>query len=387
MLSNASIPYSRHALDEEDIQAVCRVLRSDWLTTGPMVPAFEDALARAAGAQYAVMFNSGTSALHAAYQAAGLGAGDEFITSPNTFVATANAGLYLGAIPVFVDVDPKTGNIDPTGIAPKLTDRTRLIVPVHYAGCPADMGPIGDIARAYGLSVVEDACHALGSTYMGCRTGACAFSDMVVFSFHPVKHITSGEGGAVVTNNAAHRDRLRRFRSHGIARDTFQGDVHGDWYYEMDGLGFNYRMSDINAALGLSQLAKLDRFVADRRQIAARYDQVFRANPHFDIPDPDVYAGSSYHLYPIRLKPGLASRKPVIFRSLRERGLGVQVHYMPVYAHPYYRRAGFVDTHAAHAEEFYRRELSIPLHPSMTEAHIEYTVTTLLDVLRREPTN
>lgn len=378
------IPYSRQAVDEEDIQAVCRVLRSDWLTTGPMIRAFEEALAQAVGARYAVVFNSGTSALHGAYFVSGLGAGDEFITTPNTFVATANAGIYLNANPVFVDIDPCTGNINADQIEPRITDRTHMIVPVHYAGSPANMLKIHHLARQHGLVVVEDACHALGSRYMGKQTGECAFSDMVVFSFHPVKHITTGEGGAVVTNNSEYHARLQQFRSHGIVREGFAGESPGDWHYEMNLLGFNYRMSDIQAALGLSQLSRLGGFVSKRRQIAEQYHQAFGGNPYFDIPIDAADSSSSYHLYPIRLKNRFLSRKKSIFRILRRRGLGVQVHYQPVYRHPYYRGLGFADTLAPNAEDFYAREISIPLFPSMTSRDVEYVVATLLDVFRQE---
>ena len=378
------LPYSRQAVDEEDIQAVCRVLRSDWLTTGPMVRVFEEAIAQAVGARYAVAFNSGTSALHGAYFVMGLGAEDEFITSPNTFVATANAGLYLNATPVFVDIDPHTGNIDADQIEANITARTRLIVPVHYAGCPADMFKIYHLAQKHGLVVVEDACHALGSTYMGKRTGECAISDMVVFSFHPVKHITTGEGGAVVTNNKEYYTRLQQFKSHGIVRDGFGDESPGDWYYEMNFLGFNYRMSDIQAALGLSQLSKLDEFVSKRRQIAASYHRAFSGNPYFAIPGDAADSTSSYHLYPIRLKSRFLSRKKSIFRALRQRGLGVQVHYLPVYRHPYYRGLGFADSFAPNAEDFYAREISIPLFPSMTNRQVESSADTLLDVFRQE---
>lgn len=380
----ALIPYSRQAVDEEDIQAVCQVLRSDWLTTGPMIRVFEEAIAQAVDARYAVVFNSGTAALHGAYFVSGLGAGDQFITSPNTFVATSNAGLYLNAIPVFVDIDPHTGNINAGQIEAKITARTRMIVPVHYAGCPADMLKIYHLAQKHGLVVVEDACHALGSTYMGKRTGECAFSDMVVFSFHPVKHITTGEGGAVVTNNKEYYTRLQQFKSHGIVRDGFGGESPGDWYYEMNFLGFNYRMSDIQAALGLSQLSKLDDFVSKRRQIAASYHRAFRGNPYFVTPVDAADSKSSYHLYPIRLKSRFLSRKKSIFRALRRRGLGVQVHYLPVYRHPYYRGLGFADTFTPNAEDFYAREISIPLFPSMTSRQVETSADTLLDVFRQE---
>ena len=296
------IPYSRQLIEEDDIEAVVSVLKSDYLTQGPAIEAFESALAAYADARHAVVFSSGTAALHAAYWAAGIGKGDEVVTSPITFAATANAALYCGAAPVFIDVEADTGNMDVTLLEQAITGGTKAIVPVHYAGHPVDLKAIGIIAREFGLTVIEDACHALGAEYrdIGARgqgpgasrqqvkdpgprpqdptngwikVGSCTHSDMTVFSFHPVKQITTGEGGAVLTNSADYYDKLCLFRTHGITKDpskldTRHSTLDGDWYYEMQALGFNYRLTDIQAALGLSQLRKLDRFIARRREIA-----------------------------------------------------------------------------------------------------------------------
>jgi UDP-4-amino-4,6-dideoxy-N-acetyl-beta-L-altrosamine transaminase len=359
------IPYGRQSIDDDDIRAVVDVLRSDFITQGPKVKEFEDSLASYCNAKYAVVLNSGTSALHAAYFAAGIGPGDEIITSPITFVATANAALYLGAKPVFVDIEPDTGNINVALIEKAITDKTKAVVPVHYAGHPADLERIHEIAQKHGLMVVEDACHAMGASYKGKKIGS--ISDMAVFSFHPLKHITTGEGGAVLTNDKEFYERILMFRTHGITKEAenFINASHGGWYHEMQSVGFNYRMTDIQAALGLSQMNKLEGFVKRRREIADLYNDLFEDNPHFDIPVEKDYAFSSYHLYPVRLKGGYENKKQAVFSALREKGLGVQVHYIPVYLQPYYRELGYMEGICPEAEMFYRKELSIPLYPGM----------------------
>ncbi len=363
------IPYGRQYIDDEDIEEVVRVLRSDYITQGPKVREFEEKLADFCGARFAVVFNSGTSALIAAYYAVGLLEGDEFVTSPITFVATANAGLHLGARPVFVDVESDTGNMDVRKIENALTERTKLIVPVHYGGHPADLEGIREIAKRYNLKVVEDACHALGASYRGHRIGSCAFSDATVFSFHPVKHITTGEGGAVLTNDEEVYEKLLLFREHGIRRNVRKEEP---WYYECLLLGYNFRMTDIQAALGISQLRKLPRFVERRRKIAEIYNEAFRNNPHFDTPVERDYAFNSYHLYPIRFKEkGMRDR---MFVKLRNKGIGVQVHYIPVYWHPLYQRLGYEKGMCPVAEEFYSGELSLPMHVSITEEEVFYTI-------------
>ena len=388
-----SMPYSRQDVNALDIAAVVEILSSDLITQGPAVESFQERLAGYVGALHAVVFNSGTSALHAAYHAAGLGSGDELITSPLTFAATANAGLMLGARPVFADVLADTGNIDPAEVEKLITPKTKLLVTVHYAGSLADMTPLYEIARRHNLVVVEDACHALGASHdsddplaAGGRayTGSCEHSDMAVFSFHPLKSITTGEGGAVVTNDEGFRAALKSIGNHGITKDEsrFKYPSHGPWYYEMQDMGQNYRMTDIQAALGASQLARCDAFIARRREIARTYDRVFADNPWFDLPVLKGGAYSAHHLYPIRLKNPYAGIKPEIFTLMRQRGLGVGVHYIPVYTHPYYRSLGYAGVLCPRAEEFYRRQLSIPLYPSMTDEDVRFVIETVSAVFK-----
>lgn len=381
---NRNIPYGRQNLDAGDIESVVDILRSPMITQGPKIEEFEAALARHCQCEHAVAFNSGTAALHAAYFAAGLDRDDEFIVPANTFAATANAGLYLGASPVFCDSEPDTGNMD-VGILDKLfTSRTRLVVPVHYAGHPVDMEPLAEMAARHGALVIEDACHALGASYRGTRIGNCAYSEMSVLSFHPVKHITTGEGGAVLTNKAAYVSKLKAFRSHGVYRDSFTEESHGPWYYEMRDLGYNYRITDMAAALGLSQLGKLDRFVDQRREVASKYARAFENCPFFELPPERPWARSAYHLYHIRLNQGPLERKPQVFTDLREAGIGVQVHYIPVYLHPYYRNLGFKKGLCPRAEEFYQRVLSIPIFPGLADDEFDRVIETILEAMRGE---
>ena len=367
------IPYSRQTIGEDDIQAVIDVLRSELITQGPVLIEFENALASYCGATHAVAFSSGTAALHAAYYAAGIGDGDEIITSPITFAATANAALYLGAEPVFVDVEPDTGNIDPALIEKAISDRTRAIVPIHFAGLPADMDAIIEIAGQKGITVIEDACHAIGASCNDRKIGS--LSEMTVFSFHPLKPITTGEGGAVLTDSGEFKRKLELFRSHGITKDAaqFESPSPGDWYYEMKELGFNYRMNDIQAALGNSQLKKLDSFIKAREAIAAEYDKAFEGNQWFDLPVKRPYARSSQHLYPIRLKEKSRKDRPGIFNALRKRGLGVQVHYIPVYQFPYYKKLGPWQP-CPEADTFYESELSLPLHQAMNKDDVNAVI-------------
>ena len=379
---NKFIPYGKQSIDENDIKAALQVLKTDFITQGSKIPEFEEKLAKYCGANYAVVFNSGTSALHAAYFAIGLNKKDEFITSPITFVATSNAGLFLGAKPIFVDIEFDTGNVDVKEIEKKITSKTKLIVPVHYAGHPCDMEKIRHLADKYALFVIEDACHALGAEYKFSKIGSCKYSDLTVFSFHPVKHITTGEGGAVLTNDDNFYERLLMFRNHGITKNNkkFLSQAHGDWYYEMQFLGFNYRMTDIQAALGISQLKKLDKFVDRRRKIVEIYNKVSENNPYFDIPVEKGYAYHSYHLYPIRLKDDYKDKRGEIFKLLRKKGLGVQVHYIPVYLHPHYQELGYKKGECPVADVFYEKEISLPIYPAMTKEDIDYVTKIVFEI-------
>ncbi len=365
------LPYGRQWLDDSDIQAVVDVLRSDWLTTGPKVGEFEEAFATRVQAKYAVSFSSGTAALHGAAFAAGLKAGDEAITTPMTFAATANCVLYQGATPVFADVRPDTLNIDPEQVEQHVTAKTRAILPVDYAGHPADLGAILEIARRYGLLVIEDACHALGAEYRGRTVGS--ISDMTVFSFHPVKHITTGEGGMVTTNDARLAETLRRFRNHGISSDARQRQSAGQWHYEMVLLGFNYRLPDVVCALGIEQLKKLDANLARRREIAARYEAAFREIPGVIPPAVRAEVNPAWHLYPIRTDTTkLTTARAEIFRALRAENIGVNVHYIPVHLHPYYREHfGYSGGEFPIAEDAYQRLISLPMFHAMTDKDVD----------------
>lgn len=372
------IPYGKQEITEDDIKCVAETLRSDYLTQGPKVAEFEERLASCCGARFAVVFSNGTAALHGAYYAAGLEKGDSFITTPMTFAATSNAGLYLGASPRFCDIEPDTGNIDTDGIPALIDKSTKLIAPVHYSGMPADMEKIHSIATENGLMVVEDACHALGAVYNGERIGNCAYSDMTVFSFHPVKHVATGEGGAVLTNNENLRNILARFRSHGIVRDSFMEEPHGGWYNEMQELGYNYRMTDIQCALGISQLARAEESVRKRREIAAKYDTAFSGIKGLKTPPYRENRMNAYHLYPLRIEKGRKS----VYDFLRTKGVYAQVHYLPVYMHPYYRANGFEDFSLPEAEKFYSMELSIPMFPSLTEQEQDYVIECVLEAFK-----
>jgi perosamine synthetase len=374
------LPYGRQSVDEEDIEAVVEVLRSDWLTTGPKVAEFEEAFAARVGAAYAVSFSSGTAALHGAAFAAGLGAGDEAITSPLTFAATANCVLYQGATPVFADVCADTLNLDSERAREKITPRTRAILSVDYAGHPADLDLIIEIAREHRLVVIEDACHALGAEHRGRSVGSIA--DMTVFSFHPVKHITTGEGGMVTTNNPRYPETLRRFRNHGISSDARQRQSAGQWHYEMVLLGFNYRLTDMSCALGLSQLRRLDGNLARRREIAGRYTASFREIPGVIPPTVREQMNPAWHLYPIRLdSTKLAAERGQIFRALRAENIGVNVHYIPVHLHPYYReRFGYKGGEFPVAEGAYERLISLPMFHGMSDQDVNDVICAVTKV-------
>jgi UDP-4-amino-4,6-dideoxy-N-acetyl-beta-L-altrosamine transaminase len=375
------LPYGRQSIDESDIEAVVQTLRSDCLTTGPKVAEFEEAIAAFVGAKYAVSFSSGTAALHAAAFAAGLQPGDEAITTPLTFAATANCVLYQGAIPIFADVEPETLNIDPQQVEYQISERTRAILPVDYAGHAADLDEILRLAHRHGLIVIEDACHALGAEYKRRRIGSVAH--MTVFSFHPVKHLTTGEGGMVTTDNPGLAETLRRFRNHGIDRDTRARQAAGQWHYEMVLLGFNYRLSDIACALGLQQLTRLEANLARRREIAARYGEAFRNLPAVRLPIVRHDVNPAWHLYPVRLElEKLSGTREQIFQALRAENIGVNVHYVPVHLHPYYRdRFGDKGGEYPLAETAYQRLISLPIFHGMTDGDVGDVITAVGKVL------
>ena len=356
------IPYGRQNLDEEDIAAVVDVLRGDWLTQGPTIERFEKSVADYVGAEHAIAFSSGTAALHGAAWAAGLGPGDIVHTTPLTFIATVNAARHVGATPELVDIDRKTWNID-LSLIPESSD---AVIPVHYAGLPVDLSP-GQWSHQPRV-VIEDAAHALGAHTPDGPVGNCAHSDMVCFSFHPVKPITTGEGGMVTTNNSELAERLRRFRSHGIVRKP----EHGQWYYEVEDLGYHYRMTDIQAALGLSQMRKLDAFISRRNELANQYRRLLKHLP-IELP-PSAPAGFShgYHLFAV-----LVSERARVFSELRARGIGVQVHYVPVHHHPSMKSLSSFPPALGNCETVYSRVLSLPLHPRLTEFEQEQTVVAL----------
>lgn len=367
------IPYGKQTIEQDDIQAVVDVLKSDFLTTGPKIAEFEQIVADYVGAKYAVAISNGTSALHAACFAAGIGPGDEVITTPLTFAASANCVLYCGGTPVFADVDPKTYNIDPEDIRRKITDRTKAIIAVHLAGQPCDMDAIHSIAREHGLIVIEDGAHALGSVYKGKKVGS--MSDMTTFSFHPVKPITTGEGGMIVTDNEEFYKKMVLFRSHGITRDdSMMTRNDGPWFYQQFDLGYNYRITDIQCALGCSQMKKLDRFLARRKEIVARYNEAFADCDNIITPYQLSDTESGWHLYIVQVKN--CDRRQV-FEGMREKGIGVNVHYIPVYMHPYYQEHGYENVHCANADVIYSHIISLPLYPGLTSEQQDYVIDTL----------
>lgn len=379
------IPYGRQDITQADIDAVVAVLQSDFLTQGPMVPRFEQGVARHVGAEHALAVNSATSALHIACLALGLGPGDRLWTSPVTFVASANCGLYCGAEVDFVDIDPRTYNLCPKALEAKLQqaelDGTlpKVVVPVHLCGQPCDMQAIDALAKRYGFRVIEDASHAIGGKYQGEFIGNCRYSDITVFSFHPVKIITTAEGGMALTNDAALAERMALLRSHGITREaskmTHESD--GPWYYQQIDLGFNYRMTELQAALGVTQLERLDQYVARRHELARRYDQLL-AGLAVTTPwqHPDSYSG--LHLYVIRLQlEKLRSSHRQVFESLREQGIGVNLHYIPVHTQPYYQRMGFQIGDFPEAERYYREAISLPMFQTMTEQQQDEVIAAL----------
>ena len=373
------LPYGRQSLDESDIAAVVDVLKSDWLTTGPKIGEFEERFAARVGARYAVTFSSGTSALHGTAFASGLSTGDEAITTPLTFCATANCVLYQGATPIFADVSPDTLNLDPQKVTEKLSSKTKAIIAVDYAGHPAALDELRELGKQHGALLIEDASHALGAEYHGKCVGGIA--DMTVFSFHPVKHLTTGEGGIVTTNDTRLAETLRRFRNHGISSDARARQGSGEWFYEMVLLGFNYRLTDIACALGLSQLEKLAANLARRREIAAQYAEAFRDLP---IVTPSVREGvnPAWHLYPIRLQlEMLCCGRAETFKALRAENMGVNVHYVPVYRHPYYRERFQSKESYPVAEDAYERLISLPMFHSMTTQDVKDVICAVYKVI------
>lgn len=392
------LPYGHQWIDKDDIQAVVEVLKSDWITQGPKIKEFEKAVAEYVGAKYAVAVSSGTAALHAACFAAGIGLGDEVITTPITFAASSNCVLYMGGKPIFADIKEDTYNIDPKEIEKKITNKTKAIIPVDFAGQPADLDEIHRITQKHNLIVIEDASHALEAEYKGKKIGS--ISDMTIFSFHPVKPITTGEGGMVVTNNKELYERLLLFRNHGITKNPNQF-VNKDlaftldsrlstldsnpWYYEMQKLGYNYRITDFQCALGISQLRKLDKFLEKRREIANQYNDAFKEIDEMTIPITNYQLPIirlAWHIYVIRLKLNKlkASRKE-IFEALRAENIGVQVHYIPVYYHPYYQKLGYRKGLCPKAEKYYEEVITLPIFPAMRDKDIHDVVKAVKKVI------
>ncbi len=371
-----TIPYGRQDINEDDIRAVVEVLHSDWITQGPAIERFEQCVREYCGALHAVAVCNATAALHLACRALGLGPGDTLWTSPNTFVASANCALYCGASVDFVDIDPRSYNMNVEALESKLQQAKRnnrlpkIVVPVHFAGQPCDMRRIKELADSYGFSVIEDAAHAIGAEYLGRKVGACEHSDITVFSFHPVKIITTGEGGMLMTNREDLAKKLLSLRSHGITRDVtkFRGEERSGWYYEQTELGYNYRMTDIQAALGTSQMRRLEGFVQRRRQLAGRYDAAFAGMPiisPWQAPD----SLSAFHLYPIQVDATCTNRtRREVYDALQKDGIRVNVHYIPVHTQPYYQEFGFKEGDFPEAERYYRSAISLPMYTTLSDA-------------------
>lgn len=376
------IPYGRQSIDEDDIKAVVEVLRSDWLTTGPKVQEFEEAFAARVSAKYAVAVSSGTAALHAAVFAAGIVSGDEVIVPAMTFAASANCVVYQGGTPVFIDVDPETLLLDPVEAEGNITSRTKAIICVDYAGQPCDYDTLRTIAQKHSLILVADACHALGGSYKGRPVGSLA--DLNVFSFHPVKHITTGEGGMVTTGDSDLARRIRIFRNHGITSDHHQREQQGSWFYEMVDLGYNYRLTDLQCALGISQLRKLSSWVARRQEIARRYDAAFAGVPAVKPLITREAVSHAYHLYVVRLDlKQLRATRSEVFTALRAEGIGVNIHYIPVHLHPFYRkRFGTKPGDCPMAESAYEHVISLPMFAAMTDKDVQDVIAAVHKVTK-----
>lgn len=400
-MDNTFIPYAKQCIEDDDIAAVAKTLKSDWVTQGPAIAEFEKAVADKAGSRYAVAVATGTAALHCACFAAGIKEGDEIITSPITFAASGNCALFLGASVNFVDIRPDTYCMNYQKLKAAITSRTKAIIPVDFTGQPCDMGEINAIAQDNNLMVIEDAAHSLGATYKGRPVGSLA--PMTIFSFHPVKHITTGEGGMVLTDDEGLAKKLRLFRTHGITNDNDsmvlkeqaadniilnesgkRSDTRAPWYYEMHALGYNYRITDIQCSLGLSQLKKLDRFIARRREITQRYNETFAQSPYLIIPYVEENRKSSWHLYMLRLRlDRMTKTRRQVFEQLRGLGIGVHVHYIPLHLQPYYKdKFGYKRGDFPEAEAYYDSAITVPLFPSMTDDNCERVIRSILETVR-----
>lgn len=382
-MSAPFLPYGRQTIDDGDIAAVVAALKSPLITQGPLVEVFEAGLAKYVDSPFVSVVANGTAALHVAYAALGLGAGDEILTTPITFAATANAARYLGAEARFADVEPDTGNLDATKLEARITPRTRGIVAVHLGGLPCDLAAIRAIADRHNLWVVEDASHALGAEYRGRKIGAGVYSDATTFSFHPVKHLTTGEGGAIAVKKASLKEAMDRLRHHGIERDASKYTIPspGPWYHEMPVLGFNYRLTDLQCALGISQLARQPAGLVRRRAIAARYRRGFAGAPGL-IPQAERDERlSAYHLFPVRIGFTAARTRAALMESLKARGIGTQVHYIPVSHQPYYRERYGAPEALAGADSYYERTLSLPMYPALTDDDVDRVISALLSEL------
>lgn len=384
------IPYGRQDINQSDIDSVIDVLKSDFLTQGPMIPKFENTLAELTGAKYVFAMNSATSALHVACMALGVGPGDVVWTSPITFVASANCALYCGAEVDFVDIDEKTYNMCPSKLEQKLIEAEKkgrlpkVVIPVHLAGQSCEMDKISTLAKKFGFKVIEDASHAIGGKYKGAFIGNCAYSDITIFSFHPVKIITTAEGGAALCNDEKIAEKISLLRTHGITRNEalMKNKSHGPWYYEQIDLGYNYRMTDLQAALGASQMTRLNDFIGKRHEVAQRYfKELAGLGIILPFQHPDTH--SAYHLFIIRLGDELKAKHKEIFISLRENGIGVNLHYMPVYFQPYYEGLGFKKGMSPNSEEYYSTAISIPMYSSLTAEDQMFVCETLKKVLER----
>lgn len=387
-MTNKVIPYGKQSISQEDINAVIDVLKSDWLTQGPAVPAFESAIAEYCGAHYACATNSATSALHIACLALGVGKGDIVWTSPISFVASSNCALYCAAEVDFVDIDLETGNMSVAALQEKLATAKqhkqlpKVVIPVHLAGQSCDMAAINALAKEYGFKVIEDASHAIGAKYKDKPVGSCVYSDITVFSFHPVKIITSAEGGMAVTNCAELNKKMSRLRSHGITNipEEMTESSHGPWYYQQLELGFNYRMTDMQAALGLSQLKQLDNFVSVRNDIATTYNHAFANSTLAHLTQSDK-CYSSYHLYIVRLTQCDVEKHKSVITGMREQGIIAHLHYIPIHLQPYYQALGFSGGDFPNAESYYKQAVTIPLHPTMTADEQQLVINTLIGLV------